>query len=159
MFNHAAETRLFRRAWRMRSSRWTRLIGQGERIVLDKEMLIVADGAQVASERFSEFVAIHNGTVVAVFLMVRDCLDHLGRHIWIHVILSQPAADRGYRLLPGSIIKLNVTWFRTRWNRSDSEKPHPWRSGAGEFENSERIDIVAASVDEKGQLVGSTIDN
>src|SRR5580704_17971760 len=100
MFHHCAEPCFISGAWLVRPVQSAGLSGQDVRIVSDKEMSILADGAEIAGERISEFVAIHNGLIIAVLLMVMNGLNHLRRDIRIHVILSYSFTDGVNRLLP-----------------------------------------------------------
>src|SRR5262249_51397114 len=113
----------------------------------------MADSPHVASQRISEFVAIGHRTIIAMLLMIADCLDHLRGHVRVDVILGELLTDRINSLLSSGFIELNVVRSRPRWNCTNAESLYARRRQAGKSQDSERIDIVSASVNEKGKLV------
>src|ERR1700691_2997244 len=148
MFQHGAEPCFISRArlaWLIRGAG----LGGHEGFVSDKKMPILADSAQITQERISEFIAVHNRIVIAVLLMVTDGLDHVRRHIGIHVILGQPLADGINRFLPSGFIQSNVVKFRSGRYGTDANPLYPWWCSAGKLQDSVGIDVVSAPVNKK----------
>ena len=108
----------------------------------------MADSAQVASQRISEFVAIGHGTIITMLLMIADRLDNFLSHVRIDVVLGELLTDRINSLLSSRFIELNVVGFRPGWNGTDAEPLYPRRRRASKLLASERIDIVSAPVNQ-----------
>ena len=88
MLEHRAKARLLSGAGLVWPRSRTRRLGNHKRIVSDKKVLIVADGAQVPAERVGEIVAVGHRVVVAMLLVVMDRLNHLGSHIGIDIVIG-----------------------------------------------------------------------
>ena len=94
-------------------------------MISHNKMSITADSAEISRERLSKVVAIHYGIVVALLLMVVECLDHLRRHVGVHVKRGQLFSNGVDGLLSLSGVELNVINSLTRRNRTDVLSLHP----------------------------------
>src|ERR1035438_5458112 len=119
MLEHGAEARFLGWAWFVRSRCRTRRLGHQERIVSNKEMLIMADTAKVAAEGVGEFVAVGDRIVVAMLLMIMNGLNHFCGYVGIHIVLGQLLANGINGLLPNSRVNLNIIELCTRRKRTD----------------------------------------
>ena len=119
MLEPNAEARFLGRAWLVRSRCGTGRLRHQERIVSNKEMLIMADTTKVVAEGVGELVAVGDRIVVAMLLMLMNGLNHFCGYIGIHIVLGQLLANGGDGFLPNSRVNLNIIELCTRRKRAD----------------------------------------
>ena len=128
-------------------------------MISHNKMSITADSAEISRERFSKVVAIHYGIVVALLLMVVECLDHLRRHVGVHVKRGQLFSNGVDGLLSNSRIELNIIKLGTGRKRTDAEPPDTRRRCTDKLQGSIGTDVVSPAVNKKPQPIWCAVHN